>query len=312
MTTLSRLRRQRVFPGARIDAVCVSRDIRHVIIGIGQMHPVQQGRFGWMKARMIGSVQAWIYRACDKLSTLEHVDTFGQEGFSAAAGLRRARIVDELLREVAREVRSAGAEQFLAKTASHWRTALRRGKTADVAMESTKLSGLVVLQSLNPRVAVFPIEDERIHGAIGDTIRQLHREIDHLESSDAFRSARAKDGKNLSQAEYDAAVRFAALIKAYNKALASPQRDRAIFQAVLDQAQHQRKLTGSASAIVATFILGQAHRAGFLRLAKRHVPADTLCMWVTPSPLLFFIRLRQAVLWIAGVILAGLLFWAFF
>ncbi len=307
MMVMRRMKSERIFPFAHVDGVCVGRNVRYIILGVGQMHPVQQGRFGRLQARKIAAVQMWIFHTCSKLRKFELVRTFGQEGFSSAGGPVRARVAEPMLQDVRAEIKRGGPKRFLYAAASRWRSALRHRRAEAIIRESAKLNGLVALQAMDSGVSIFPIEDRAIHGAVGRNMRELHEMMERLQTTEALRSARSKNGENLTLAEYEAALRFGKLVKTYNKVLASPQRDRAIFQAIMDQAEHERRIAPPDHrplVILATFVLGQAHRQGFLRLAKRHIPHDTLFLWVTPAPLLFGIRVRQGFV-AAAIILAG-------
>lgn len=313
-TLLRRLRAERVFPLASVKCVCTSRHVRFMILGIGQMHPVHQGKFGFFKAMRIALTQSWIFKSCKKLHEVEHVDIFGQEGFASAPGGSRARVVDELLQEVKADVDRSGPDEFLSRTASRWRKALKHGRQAEVIAEAGRLNGLVVLQALQPEVAIFPIEDAKIHGAVGENIRRITAEMETIRATDEFRSVQAKEGRKLNKAEYEIAVRYSELAKAFNKALASPERDRAMFQAIIEQSERERKELlprRPSTVILAAFVLGQAHRHGFLRLARQHIPEDTLFVWVTPAPLLFWIRVKQGAQLLIVAAVLGLIAWNF-
>ncbi len=307
------MRTEKVFPRARTNVVCTSREPLHLIIGIGQMHPVLRGRFGWLQARTIGSVQAWIFHACHALHTRFGIETFGQEGFSESDGLTQARVGPHVLTQVQIEIGTNpnGADDFLKGVANRWRKALRKNDMPRVASESTLLNGLTVLQAVDPDVTLFPIEDSEIHSGVGKMVEVLHKELESVTASDTYQRAQSKGGKNLTQSEYDAVIRHNEIVKAYNKALASPERDRAIFEAIGQQAKRDAKryTEGRDQPLCTVFILGQAHRHSFLHLAKQCVPSRALFVWVTPAPLLFFIRLRQIALVIFGLVIIGILIW---
>lgn len=308
LQTLALLKRERVFPGGRIDGVCSSLRARHIVLGIGQVHPVLSGKFARLQARSIGVVQAWIFRACAALVRTARVDTFGQEGFSTADGQPvRARANESMLDIVRREAGAAGGESgYLRSVAARWRSALARNDAHTAAEEAFKLNGLVMLQARDERVGIFPIEHRAIHGAVGENIHRLQGLISQVESGAGYTGALSKGGRNLTKEEYDAVVERNKLIHAFNVAIASPERDRAMFQAVVEQAELERKRRNDAPGqVLSVFVLGAAHRRGFLALAKRHVPGDMLFVWVTPAPMLFMRRLRDVL--IAALLLVVLL-----
>jgi hypothetical protein len=308
LDTLTALQRGKAFPGARIDGVCSSLRAKHIVLGIGQMHPVLSGKFARLQARSIGVVQAWIFRACAALVRLAKVDTFGQEGFSTPDGRPvRARANESVLESVRREAGSEGNEGgYLRTVAARWRLALARRDATAAAEEAFKLNGLVMLQARDQRVGIFPIEHQAIHGAVGENIHRLQGLITQVEATAAYQGALGKGGKDLTKEEYDAVMRRNELIHAFNTAIASPERDRAMFQAVVEQAELERKRRNDVPGqVLSVFVLGAAHRRGFLTLAKQHLPGDMLFVWVTPAPLLFMRRLRDAI--VAAILLAILL-----
>ncbi len=308
LETLDALKFAKAFPGGRVEGVCSSLKAKHLIIGIGQVHPVLSGRFGGMQARAIGVAQGWIYRACAALVKYARVDTFGQEGFGSDDGSPfRARTNEGLLDQIRAEMGGPGGEgSYLKAVAQRWRSALARRDTQKAGLEAFKLNGLTVLQARDERVAIFPIEHRAIHGAVGENIHRLQGLINQVESTDAYRGALGKGGKNLTKEEYQAIVQRNDLIHAFNVAISSPERDRAMFQAIVEQAEIERKRRqDQPGQVLAAFVLGAAHRRGFLQLAKEYLPDDMIFIWVTPAPLLFMRRLRDAIM--AAILLAILL-----
>ena len=308
---LDALKRSRVFPGAHLDGVCSSLHAKHLIIGIGQVHPVLSGRFARWQARNIGVVQAWIYGVCAALVEFARVDTFGQEGFSSPDGQPiRARTNEGLLEEVRGQLgRPGGESHYLKGVAARWRSALARRDAKAAAHEAFNLNALVVLQARDQRVGIFPIEHRAIHGAVGENINRFQGLISQLESTDAYRSALGKGGKQLTREEYQAVVQRNDLIHAFNVAISSPERDRAIFQAIVEQAEIERKRRqDQPGQVLAAFVLGAAHKRGFLKLAKQYLPDDVLFVWVTPAPMLFMRRVRDIVIAavLLGIILLGI------
>ncbi len=256
-----------------------------LIVAIGQIHPVLSGRFSLWTARHIGRTQAWIYRCCTALRTIAGIDRFGQEGFG---GSGEARVAEHLLSQLRKRLApSATAETALRQTAERWGKALRQGAMEQAADEAALLSGLAVLQAEDPSVAVFAIEDAAIHSTVGANIDALQRELERCQASADYRMAIAKGGKRLTPKEYAAVRACQALVRTYNRMLASPERDRAMFQKIVERSERQD---------CTVFVLGQAHRRSFLRLARRVLPVQTTFLWVTPPQLWWWQAMGQRLL----------------
>lgn len=284
--TLRRLRRSTALRRWRIQTRGRGECI-HLILGIGQVHPVLSGRFEWFQARRIATVQADIFELCRYLVKHYRVSSFGQEGLSSDdSGPMRARMGDALLFEITHAIKDRGVRHYLRTVATRWRKALRKGDREVAAHATAALNGLSVLQAVDPKVTIFPIERRDLHGAIGEAIDTLSREIQKVEASTAFQSAQRKGGKGLTKQEYKAALTRHALIKQYNKTLSHPERDRAIQKEVL-------KHMGDRMTV---FVLGQAHHTNQLTFAARTMPDGVLFVWLTPPGLWWW----QALLWRIG------------
>ncbi len=95
---LKELRAKGCFRFARIQGVAKSLQARRLVIGIGQMHPVLQGRFAGFQANRIAVTQAAIFFSCYRLENMAGVRSFGQEGFSSPDGSHmEARLSDAML-----------------------------------------------------------------------------------------------------------------------------------------------------------------------------------------------------------------------
>jgi hypothetical protein len=219
----------------------------------------------------------------------------------------RARTNEDVLQEVRGGLGRQGSEaSYLKGVAARWRSALARRDAKAAANEAFNLNALVVLQARDERVGIFPIEHRAIHGAVGENTNRLQGLINEVESTEAYRAALGKGGKGLRPEEYHAIVKRNDLIHAFNVAISSPERDRAMFQAIVEQAEIERKRRNDTPGqVLAAFVLGAAHKNGFLQLAKQYLPDDVLFVWVTPAPMLFMRRVRDVV--IAVVLLAILI-----
>jgi len=295
---IATLKSARMFPRARFDIAGKHRGAQRLVIALGQMHPVLTGRFRRLEARSIGKIQAWIAAACERLLQKEGVGTFGQEGFS---GDGYARLSDVLLMEYRSNLSTQGAEHFLLSTAQRWRRALKRRDGEEAERAATALNALAVLQALHPQVTIFPIEQMQAHAAVGEGIAILQAGIRDCEAKNTYRSARAKGGKRLTQEEFEAMQERNALVKRFNALLASPQRDRAILREVLEHAQSP----------LTVFVLGQAHKKNMLRLARKHLPEDTLLLWVTPPQFWWAAAWSRRARWVIAAACAGVLWYAF-
>jgi len=271
---LVRFRRAPGFRGARIE-LRGHRSAARLIVGVGQMHPVLRGKFEAFQARKIANIQAWILHCCESLAD-DGVQAFGEEGFSSPQSGQMAfgMITPEHAEEIRRAVgRVHGPEAFLRDTAREWRSALRRRDPAAVSAAAARLNALVVLQAFRPEIPVFPIEQQDVHGAIGEGIRRVQDELEACTASPAYQSALAKGGRGLTREEYDAVEHRNGLVQAFNKILSHPERDRSMFREILRHAEGRP---------VTAFVLGQAHRPRMLRLAREHLDPDTVFAWVSP------------------------------
>lgn len=273
LALLKRLRRSRACRGGRMRMAKGTKPYTGVIIGIGQMHTVLTGRFSRRQARKIAKIQTWIFHLCAFLHSEAGVTSFGQEGLSLSGnGREEARITDAMLEPLKHQ----DPEYAIRHAADAWRAALRKGDLDNAARESLFVNALTLMQAMSPSVTVFPIEQADVHGAVGAGIEELHKQIERIESSTVYRSAAAKRGKHLTPEEAEAAKLRNDLVQAYNKTIAHPERDRSILREVLEQAEKKP---------VTVFILGEAHRKGMLKLAKKHLPEGMVFAWITPPQL---------------------------
>lgn len=300
---LSRIREEPTFRWSRRDIVAGGRGAARIIIGIGQQHGVGHGRFERFQARKIARVQAWIFDACRWLST-QGVFAFGQEGLSRPGeDAFYGRLPQNSLAELQREFRHPeDVRSFLRKTSLQWRKALRRNNENEVHRTLQGLNALNLLQAIDEHIVVFPIEQRDVHGPLSQQITQLHGDIERIEHLKEYQSAISKGGKGLHKGEYDAVVQRNALIRAYNAALAHGVRNESIFEEVLREAQRNDETV---------FVLGQAHRSAILKLAKKHLPSDTVFVWITPKPLWKPILVRRFVYLLTGMAI-GYTLWRVF
>lgn len=211
------------------------------------------------------------------------------------------RMSDEMIARWKSSLRSpSDAPNFLRDAAGRWRRALRSGKIEQARTEATALNGVALLQVFDPSIHFFPIEQRDVHGVIGAQITALHREIASIEGSSAYGHARQKQGRGLTRDEFEAITKRNLLVRAFNKTLTHPERDRSIFREILREAE-QSPLT--------VFVLGNAHRRAQLRLAREHLPSNVLFLWITPPQLWLWQTLTTRIAWGICVLaaLAGVL-----
>jgi hypothetical protein len=284
---LETLRHAPAFRHARLDIRSGKSPVR-LVIGIGQVHGVGHGRFERFQARRIAAVQTWIFNAC-QWCTDQNILAFGQEGFSKTGDEPfYARLPAGVLLTLKLEIESAGSVPvFLRKTAKRWRKALKYRDADGIAEALTRLNALSLLQALDERVTVFPIEQQQIHGPLAAQLQGLHVQIERIEHSDPYRSVVAKKGKGLTRQEYDAAMVRQRLVKTYNGILTNTQRNEALFEEAMRYGERQE---------LTVFVLGQGHRRAMLRLAAQYLPPDAAFVWITPSPLWRPVLVRRAVI----------------
>jgi hypothetical protein len=260
-----------------------------LIIGIGQVHPVLSGKFERFQARQIANVQAEIFTVCRYLSRSQEVMSFGQEGY---AGQGHARLPQDALTKLkAAAGDRTGVKRVLRSTASTWRKALHKGDAKQAASACMCLNGIALLQALNKGITMFPIEQKDVHSAIGQSIARLQHELHQIETSSLFQSVQRKGGKGLTKAEYESAVMRNKLIKQFNKVIAHPERDRSILREVIKHSDKD----------ITVFILGAAHRSGFLTLSAKTLPEGYMLAWLTPPSLWWWKALLRRTMWIAIV-----------
>ncbi|MBP9773117.1 MAG: hypothetical protein KBD00_00625 [Candidatus Peribacteraceae bacterium] len=306
-TELDHLRSEKFFPGAYVYGVARSRNVKRLIIGIGQAHPVLSGRISFFAQREIAACQYWILQCCKRLHENQGVRAFGQEGLSYdKRNPTLMRLQEDILASIRRQLEQAGSdESFLREAGKRWTKALRGSDTSNIASQALSLHALTLLQALYPTVGLFALEEMSVHHAITTQINVLEIEIARAEAMPAFKKAMGKEGRGLNKEEYSAMKNRNALAQRWNALLASPQRDNALWQNVELHAK------GAPDGIAAVFVLGEGHREHFLQLVQHVLPPDALFVWVTPAPLLFWQRVKWTGLVTFGLgllILAGLIF----
>lgn len=283
--TLSHIKKSKALKRCRIQTRGKG-ECDKLVIGIGQVHPILSGTFERFQARRIANVQAEIYALCSFFHSHYDVASFGQEGYSGAGHARFDAGMLTELKEAAKDPR--GVKPVLKTIAARWRKSLRKGNQEKIATYSTALNGLALLQALEQNVAMFPIEQRDVHSAIGQTLDRLTKELKHIESSSAYRSASSKGGKGLTKEEYGVVLQRNKVIKQFNKTISHPERDRSILRQVLKHATDE----------VTVFVLGTGHRSGMLTLASKTLPEGYLFAWVTPPALWWMKSLTRKIGWI--------------
>jgi len=289
--TLKKLGHSSQLKRSRIDVRSAKREgLDKIVIGIGQIHPVMRGRFARFEAQRIGRVQAWIFELCSYFYSASSVHSFGQEGFSSATDeVMHARLSETMLKKLRSKIdQHSEVDTFFKHAAKEWRAALRSQDKKKKSETVSALNGLALLQAMESDVSIFPIEQQAVHGAIGQNIDRLQKEIGALEHTSAFASYKKKAGKGLTKDEYDIAMQRNALIKEFNKMIKHPSRDKSILREILKHADTP----------MTVFVLGQGHRHAFLRLAKSHIPDDTLFVWITPPSLWWWKSMRNRFMWV--------------
>jgi hypothetical protein len=275
--SLAHLRALPALRGARLDVAWRGRLPTRLAVGIGQVHPVLQGHFSRSLTRQIGLVQGWIADLCEALYQREGIRTFGQEGLhSEAAGDGPVRLTEEILAPLRQRLQTRHPTLVLYSLAVDWHDALRRDDGRAIAQAATALNALAILQALHEDVAIVPIEQADAHGPIGEGIRLLHARLSEVETSHEFQLAKQKSGRNLTANEATAVRTFNDLQKQFQTLLTHPERDRALFREVTKRAEGQA---------VSVFVLGAAHQAAQLRLARTYLPDDLALVWITPPHL---------------------------
>lgn len=274
----------------------------HLIIGIGQLHPVLRGTFEAFQARRIASVQLWIFTACNTLISILHTSYFGKEGFGSKDGVpTAARLSPQSIVSLQRALQEAGDPRILLhRAAKKWRKALRCHRIDDIQEAMRMLDALSLLQAVHAHIGIFPLERTATHGMIHKTIDAVQERIARIESSANFQSAKTKHGRMLSEEEARMVRERNTLVRSFNSLLKNAERDQTIFDAVLGRSRADP---------VTVFVLGQGHRDSLLRLAKHHLPNDTLFAWITPPQLWLWRAVLQWLGWLLLSCALALLVW---
>ena len=275
---LRRILRSKLVKGGKVHIRRCESEPKHLIIGIGQIHPVLRVTFERFQAKRIATVQYWIFRLCEYLVKQEEIQCFGKEGFASIKGKStRARLPLELLKEIKNEhIKGGGTKRVFKRAAEQWRKALHKQQLEKARGAIHFLDALSLLQANHSQVTIFPLERDNVHSAIHKSLNSLQDQVKGLESSAAFRSARSKGGKGLTQKEVQALLNRNKLVQSRNQLLSDPRRDQEIFKNVITQATSES---------VTVFVLGQGHRNRFLMLARSQMPSDMLFVWITPPQL---------------------------
>lgn len=292
-----------VFRRCRFDVRGEHAKPEHVIVALGQVHPVLSGRFERFQAKKIARVQAWVFRVCEWFWREYGIDSFGQEGFGRVAGQEKyeARLPEDFLQQLKRQLQTAGtAEATLQSIAYRWRRALRTGATTEIVYGNSALNGLAVLQAEHQLLSIFPIEQTHVHSGVSSHLQEVSARLEQIEHSADFQNYRRKHGRRLTKAEYDAAITYRTLVSRFNRTLQAPERDRSIFLEVLATAQ-TRPLT--------VFVLGQGHRFAQLQMAKNELPPGYQFIWITPPPLWWWQTMATRLSWVLLLTTTAVLLW---
>jgi len=285
------LRKSKPCKGSQFKYRATGKQPDRVVIGIGQIHPVLKGHFVGRYAKQIARAQAAVFTVCHYLYKKGGITSFGQEGFSVTAGRAVEKRIDaDVIQDLMKDVYGhKGPKKILLKLSKKWRKALRKKDQEEVIRTATALNALTLLQAVEEKVTVFPIESREVHSAISDELNALHDETEKIRTSAAFQSARKKNGKELTKEEYDAVMKHNKLAKQFETLIRSAKRDEAILSNVLQYSEGKH---------VTVFVLGQGHKKAMLRLAKKTCPPEVLFVWMTVKPLR---KLRMTLLRYIGV-----------
>lgn len=225
---------------------------------------------------------------------------FGKEGFGSIDGKPViAKLAEPHINELQSALHHAGGpERLLRFSATDWRRSLHRRDANGIRRAIRTLDALSILQAIDERVTIFPLERTMIHRAIHAKIDDVQKRIGNIEHSQVFLSGKSKGGKLLSQQEVHAFLARNDLVRSFNSLLTDPERDRSICDAVFSR---------SSQSDVTAFILGQGHRQSILSLAGKHLPADTMFVWITPPQLWLWKAVLQWAGWLLLCCALGIL-----
>lgn len=301
---INQLKTAETFKHARFDVFVPRAATGKVIICLGQKHTVHQGKITKWGAKSIAKVQARLFEYYRYFHHKWNVHSFGAEGSIANGKGSKFRYHDELLEEalLTKEIEQLKAEdeavhldtvtKILKRLAIEWYRKMKifghdlNYGQREIAPYAAAVNGLRLYNYLAENVSFYPIEGESAYMQVSAGVKKNQDEMIRMESDLNYRSARSKKGKNLTQAEYDAMVKYNGLARDFNKAIKSNYREKASLALALENLGHGDVAFKVDKLALTVFTMGIGHRTNYKWLAPRYLKtADAAFVLITAPEL---------------------------
>lgn len=308
---VEQLRTAETFKHARFDVFVPRAATGKVIVCLGQKHTVHQGKITKWGAKSIAKVQARLFEYYRYFHHKWNVHSFGAEGAIANGKGSKFKYHDELLEKalLPKEIAQLKAEdeavhldtvtKILKRLAIEWYRKMKifghdlNYGQQEIAPYAAAVNGLRLYNYLAENVSFYPIEGESAYMQVSAGVKKNQDEMIRMESDLNYRSARSKKGKNLTQAEYDAMVKYGQLVKDFNKAIKSNYREKASLALALENLGHadEGELSSSEASkvgklAITVFTMGIGHRTNYKWLVPRYLKtADSAFVLITAPEL---------------------------
>lgn len=284
-----------IFKGARFDLFSPVSDPKHLIVVLGQSHPVLTGSVNNSQLNQIVACQAKLTLIYAFFHAKFGINNFGGEGLYGdknelyVAGGKTKPIFNETYVKFFPEKDAERlsldevydvARKILTYFGSLWRDALRSKNPEMTAKYAALVDGKALYDYLTPdSITVYPVEGEQQYQFVLQNVRKLEQEIVALENNFDYRVAASKlkktrKRKDFTDKEIDLLKKRAALVKEFNSILGSDFRERATLELMRDRAE---------SAFISVFTMGVAHKRNYFQLVRQYLGnTQTAFLFITP------------------------------
>lgn len=309
------LKKTDTFSKARFDVYIPRVATSKVIVCLGQKHTVLRGHITRWGAKHIAKVQARLFSYYRYFHQKWKVDSFGAEGVIANGVGNKFRYGDEFLNMALtdKELAVLKAEDeavgiglitaILKRLSLEWYRKMKiyghdlAYGQKEIAPFASAVNGLRLYSFLAENVHFYPIEGEAAYNKVASEVERTQSEMIALEKTMDFRNAKLKRGKDLSEAEYNAAMKYNELSKQFTVALKSHFREKASFELAM---QNLQSIEGELENLEFTvFTMGIGHRSNYKWLAPRYLKdPDVAFVLITPPELWWWGHIVSIFAWV--------------
>ncbi len=365
---VAQLKTTDIFKKARMDVYVPRADTSRVIVCLGQKHTILRGKITKWGAKHIAKVQARLFSYYRYFNQKWEVASFGAEGVIAREKGSAYKYHDDLLREhledrEEKELEAADeavsietVERILKRLAVEWWRKMKlfgqdlEHGEQEIAPFAAVVNGLRLYNYVAEHVLFYPIEGEGAYKKVSDGVRASEAEMIKMRQTDFhLKAALEKQGKGLTQEEYDAMIKYNRLSQDFNRAITSTYREEASLALALEKFEEEAagaaRMSGvgvgegekegaaslryaleatstgsalgeeatSATASVLVFTMGIGHRSNYMRLVPRYLKyKDAAFVLITPPELWWWKHVVGIVVKLLIVVgLAGVAGWYF-